>query len=129
MLADVAEFLVAGGDALLHALGPRRRAVGAEGLPMRNGQHVVLEGSLRRASVALDVHGLVYRGLGELEGVGILERDALGQLQRRFGGRLARDHAIDETELARGRRVDIVAREELLLGLPRTELPRHGEVL
>src|SRR5262249_51798025 len=88
MLAHVPEFLVASGDALLHALGPRGRAVGAEGLAMRNGQHVVLEGGLGGASVALDVHGLVHRGLGELEGVGILERNALGQLQRRLGQRL-----------------------------------------
>src|SRR5215468_8581275 len=72
VLADVAEFLVADGDALLHALGSRRRAVGPQGLPVRNGEHVVLEGRLRGAPVALDVHGLVHRRLGELQRVGIL---------------------------------------------------------
>src|SRR5262249_19250149 len=129
MLADVAEFLVADGDALLHALGSRRRAVGPQGLPVRNGEHVVLEGGLRGAPVALDVHGLVHRRLGEPQRVGILQGDALSQLQRRLRQLRAGNDTIDEAQLPRGRRVDVVAREEILLRLPRAEIPRHGEVL
>jgi hypothetical protein len=49
---------------------------------VRDGQHVVLERRLEGAALALDVHRLVHRRLGELEGEGILHRDAPRQLER-----------------------------------------------
>src|SRR6266481_1238381 len=116
-------------DPVLDALGPRRRAVGAERLTVRDGQHVVLERRLEGTALALDVHRLVHRRLGQLEGEGILQRDAPRQLERGVGQRGAWHHPVDEAELARRGRVDVVAGEEVLLGLPRPEIPRHAEVL
>src|SRR5262245_12952175 len=44
--------------------------------------------------------------LGELERVGILKRDALRQLQGGFGQLLARDHAVDQAQIAGRPRID-----------------------
>src|SRR6266851_10528406 len=75
VLVDIAELLISRLDARLHALGARRRAIGAQRLPVRDRQHVVLECGLDGPAMPLGVHGLVHRGLGQLERKGILQRD------------------------------------------------------
>src|SRR5262245_53592504 len=129
LLADVAEFPVPRGNAIFHVLGPRLCSVRAERLTMRDGQHVVLERRLDRAAMALNVHRLVHGRLRELERVGILKRDALRQLQGGFGQLLARDHAVDQAQIAGRPRIDVVAGAEILLRFPRAQIPRHREVL
>ena len=82
MTAGVAKLLIACLYPLLHTLRAGGGAIGAERLAVGNRQHVVLERGLEGAALALDVQRLVHRRLRQLERIRVLQRDALGQLER-----------------------------------------------
>ena len=121
--------LVEHAEAILRCLLAGSGTVGAHLDAMRDREHVVLEGVLHRLPPALRVLGLVDRGLGELQRIGIALGDPLGQRHRLLFESIPRHHTIDQARLLGVGGADEIAGEQVFLGLARAEVPRHREIL